>query len=210
MADTKKNIFGKAKAKAPVTKKDDKIVVRVDGKEFAEKLAKFATLKSEIEQLETELAMSQEFVKTACISEFSKLYSEKKVNVGSFNVEAEDGSTVMFLPTKKYIKIDEAQANVLKETYGEGIVEETTTYAFNTDVLTRNMDVISKMIEDSTEISDKDKENLIEAKTAIAVEKDALDKVYTFAKESGNEVSDVITDLQPVFMMKNARTPKKD
>jgi hypothetical protein len=207
----KKNIFGKAKEKAPAkAKKDDKIVVKVDGKEFAEKLSKFAILKSQIEQLETELAMSQDFVKSTCIEKFAELYESKKTSVGSFNVEAEDGSSVMFLPTKKYIKIDEAQANVLKETYGDAVVEETTSYGFNTDILMKNMNVISKLIEESDEISDSDKENLIEAKTAITVEKDALDKVYTYATESGNSVKDVLTDLQPVYQMKNARTAKKN
>lgn len=202
-----KNLFEKAKkeAKPKAAKKDDKIVVNIAGKEFSEKLAKFANLKAQIDELEAEMTMSKEFVKGIGIEEFAKLVESKKVNVGSFILASEDGGTVMVLPTKKYITIDEAAAENLTETYGEGIVDENTTYGFNPDVLMRNTDAISEMIQNSDAISQEDKDNLIEATTKYAVNKDALDKIYSLAKESGKSALDVITDLQPVVQMKNAK-----
>jgi hypothetical protein len=205
------NIFDKAKKDPKATKKakkDDKIIVNVKGAEFAEKLAKFATVKAQMDELKADLAMSQEFVKSVGIEEFAKLYETKKVNVGSFVMASEKGGSVMFLPTKKYIMIDEAAAENLTETYGEGIVNEDTTYGFNTEVLMRNMDAISDLIQNSETISKEDKDNLIAATTKYSVTSDALDKVYTFAKESGKTVAEVITDIQPVFMSKNAKASK--
>jgi len=110
----------------------------------------------------------------------------------------------MILPTKRYIKIDEAAAETLTETYGEDVVTETTNYGFNTKVLMNNMDAISAALLESDLLSQDDKDNLIEATTTYVVEKDTLDKVYTMSKESGNSVAEIIEDIQPVVMMKNA------
>jgi len=203
----KANLFGKAKKTGTkkTVAKDDKIIVDVAGKEFAEKLEAFATLKAKMDELKSELAMSQAFVKEAGIEEYAKLVESKKVNTGSFIIASETGGRVMVLPTKKYIKIDEAGAETLQETYGEDIVSENTKYGFNTKVLMANQEVISDLIQNSDKISDSDKENLIEATTTYAVEKDALDKVYTLSVETKTDVSEVIEDLQPVVMLKNAK-----
>lgn len=203
----KTNLFSKAKktAKKSIAKKDDKIIVTVKGKEFAEKLKKFANLKAQMDELKTEMAMTQEYVKSVGIDEYVKLVETSKVNSGSFILTSETEGRVMILPTKKYIKINEETAEVLTETYGEDIVSETTKYGFNTDVLTRNMDAISEALLKSDALSDEDKEKLIEATTTYAVKKDTLDKVYTLSKESGNSVKEVIEDIQPVIQMKNPK-----
>jgi hypothetical protein len=202
-----KNLFAKAKATATpkAAKKDDKNIVNVPGTEFAEKLAKFATLKTQMDELKAEMAMSQEFVKNVGVEEYAKLVETTKTNCGSFILASETGGRVMILPTKKYIMIDEAAAETLKETYGEDVVTETTTYGFNTDVLMRNMDAISAALLESDLLSDDDKDSLIEATTKYAVAPDTLDKVYVLAQESGNSVAEVIEDIQPVVMMKNAK-----
>ena len=204
---TKSNLFSKAKKspKKATAKKDDKLIVNVDGEEFAKKLENFANLKAQMDELKAEMAMSQEFVKSVGIEEYAKLVEKTKTNPGSFLLASKTGGRVMILPTKKYIKIDEAASENLIESYGEDVVEETTKYGFNTDVLMRNMDAISAALLESDLLSEEDKENLIEATTTYAVSKDTLDKVYTLSKESENTVSEVIEDIQPVVMMKNAK-----
>jgi len=206
-----KNLFAKAKKtqKTSTAKKDDKTIVNVPGTEFAEKLEKFATLKAQMDELKADLAMSQEFVMSVGMDEYANLVESKKSNPGSFILASETGGRVMILPTKRYIKIDEAAAETLTETYGEGIVDETTKYGFNTDVLMRNMDAISAALMESDALSAEDKENLIEATTSYTIQKDTLDKVYTLAKESGNDVAEVLEDIQPVVQMKNAMATKK-
>lgn len=201
-----KNLFEKAKKESKnKVKKDDKIVVNISGKEFSEKLKKFLMLKDQIEELKAELAMSQEYVKNVSIEEFAKLIEDKKTNVGSFVLKSEDGESIMVVPTKKYISIDEDAANNLKETYGDDIVVEETKYSFNNDVLMRNMEVINDLIQNSELISKEDKESLIEAVTNYSINKDALDKVYLLAKESGKSVMEVLSDIQPVIQNKNVK-----
>ena len=136
------------------------------------------------------------------------LVEKTKTNVGSFSIFSEDGSTVMFVPTKKYIKIDEASANVLKETYGNDIVTEKELYSFNTEILEDHMEEISELINSSKKMTKAEKENLIVAKVEFAVASDTLDKVYTIAKESKKTCLEVIKDIQPVCMLKGAKVAK--
>ena len=200
------NLFAKAKKpKKTSAKKDDKLMINVSGEEFSEKLNQFATLKTQMDELKSDLAMSQAYIKETGVNEFVKLIETKKINTGSFIMTSDSGGRVMVLPTKKYIKIDESGAEMLQETYGEDIVTESTKYGFNTKILMKNMEVISDLIQDSESISDDDKDNLIEATTTYSVEKDALDKVYTLAQETKTEVLEVIEDLQPVVMLKSAK-----
>lgn len=201
-------MFDKAKAKskkATTAKKSDKTIVTVAGEEFAKKLKTFAELQKKLKDMESELKMSQAFVKEVAIEEYAKLIETKKSNPGSFVVKSEEGSECMVVPTKRYIKVVETSAENLKETYGEDIVTEDTTYGFNTDVLMRNMETIEALLMGSEDISDEDKENLIVATTNYAIEKDALDKVYTLAKETEMDVKDVIDDIQPIVQMKNPK-----
>jgi len=203
------NIFGKAKQKAaPKTKKDDKLRVAVQGEEFAENLKIFATMKSQIDELTAQLEMAKSYVKNVGVEEFAKIVEKTKTNVGSFILTSDKGGNVMFLPTKKYITVDEERATILKETYGEDVVNEDTTYAFNNEVLMRNQDAIAKLIENSNEISQDDKDNLINATTKYTVKEDSLDKVYTLAKESGKNVSEVLEDIKPVYMLKSPNAGK--
>lgn len=197
------NIFAKAK-QPKKKKKEEKITITIKGDVFSEKLAQFATLKTKMDEIKSDLAMSQEFVKEAGIEEYIKLVEDKKTNTGSFILISDTGGQVMVSPTKRYIKIDEAAAETLQEQYGDSIVSEDTKYGFNTKVLIKNMDIISELIQNSTDISDDDKENLIEQTTAYSIKKDTLDKVYLLSNEAEVDVSDVIDDIQPVFTLKNA------
>jgi len=195
----------KIKKTGNTKKKDDKEQIKIQGTKFAENLGKFATIKNKIDELTTELEMSKSYVKQIGIEEYGKLYSNKKSNPGSFIMVAEDGSSVLLAPTKKYIKIDEAGAETLKETYGEDIVTSTQKYAFNTKVLMRNMDTIQEILMNSDQISDFDKEALIEGTETYAIEKDALDKVHTLSIEAGVDLVEVIEDLNPIIMLKNPK-----
>lgn len=205
-----KNLFASAKEKAPAKKaaKDDKILVNVSGSEFAEKLAQFATLKAQLDEIKAELELSQGFIKNTGIEEYATLVEKNKSNVGSFLLGSDKGGSVMVLPTKKYITIDEDRANTLKETYGEDIVDENTTFGFSTEILMKNQEAISELIQNCDNISQEDKDNLIVANTIYKVKDDTLDKVFLLSKESSRSVLEVIEDIKPVVMLKNPKGGK--
>ena len=204
----KDNIFTKSKETQtkPKSKENELISINIQGEEFAEKLTKYINTKHIINELNSELEKNQKFIKEIGINEYAKLVENKKMNVGSFNIISDNDDHIMISPTKKYIKIDESSAEILQEKYGENIITENTKYVFNTKILLKYMDIISDLIQNSPDISESDKENLIEANTTYNINKNTLDKIYTLAQKTKTEVLDVINDIQPVIMLKSAKT----
>jgi len=206
------NIFDKARAKGKsAPKKTEKTSIVIEGAEFDVNLKKFATLKKEIDEKTAEMKTAQAVVKEFCSDKYCELYTETKSNPGSIIIKSETGANLMFLPTDKYITVDENQAEALKEAYdkvdeggntiGASIVEEKTTYSFNNEMLEKYMSVIADFIENSEEIAEADKEKLIVSATTISVAKGSIDKALTI----GKDVKSFIGDIQPVFTMKNAK-----
>lgn len=203
----KKNIFGKAKTKTTSkAKKDEKRTIKITGKEFAESLKTFAETTKKMKELKSECDLAKGIVSEKAKEKYAEIYEEEGINIGSFNIEADNGSTTMWLPTKKYIKIDEDDVESLTEKYGEDIVEETTEYKFDDKLLDKYMDKISDLLMNCDDIDDKDKENLIVATSKFTIEKEALDKCAKYAKDSESTISEVLEDLNYVSQIKGAKS----
>ena len=111
--------------KTPAAKKDLKPICVVEGKEFAEKMKKFVTLKEKIKNLTAEQKSVEGDIKAVSLDEYTKLYKSMKRNPDTIKVESEDGDKVMFVVMKKYTgAVDEERATELREKYGETFVEE--------------------------------------------------------------------------------------
>ena len=146
-------------------------------------------------------------VKEISVREWIKLYSSKKKNPESIMLEQEgpggDIGQVMFIPSDKYLKVSESKAEELREKYGDEIVSEQTTFAFNAEMLEKYGEVISKLIMESDDIDEKDKEKIITATTAYNIAKGTIDSLATYGK-----VNEVMEDVNPVVMLKNVEVIK--
>jgi hypothetical protein len=192
------NIFDSAKGKPkPSSSAKDKPTVEVDGIEA--QLNELQNLKTQIANLETELDVVTDEIKTIAKEKFVELYLENGRNPNTFLLK--DGSgCVMVIPTDKYISIkDEDRANQLIETYGEDIVTIDEKYYFNPEVLERNMKAIEKLIRDAKSISDADKQNLLIREVKYSVTKGTIDELYDY----GEAMEAVINDIQPIITLKN-------
>lgn len=192
------NIFDSAKGKPkPSSSAKDKPTVEVDGIEG--QLNELQNLKTQIANLETQLDVVTDEIKTIAKEKFVELYLEKGRNPNTFLLK--DGSgCVMVIPTDKYISIkDEDRANQLIETYGEDIVTIDEKYYFNPEVLERNMKAIEKLIRDAKGISDADKQNLLVREVKYSVTKGTIDELADY----GEDMESVINDIQPIITLKN-------
>lgn len=203
------NMFAKAKSKPTTTKKkDEKIIVDVKGKKFAEAVNIAAVNDTKMKEMKAELDSAKAIIKETANEEFVKLYQENKRNVGSFILVADNGASFMYLPTKRYLKVDDDRAEHLRETYGEDVISENTTYAFNTKVLTKHMDKISELLMGAEFLSDEEKETLIEATSNYTVKKEILDEFYVMSSENDVEIEDCLEDFAPVCQIKNLSPSK--
>ena len=204
------NLFNKAKKAAPAKKvsaKDKKVRIVVEDPDFFEKVEKLEELQGTLKTAKAKADLISDELKDLAKDKWADLYEETNKNPESVMIvqDNEDGDTAqfMFVPTDKYITINEDRAEELKDTYGDDIVEEKTTFSFDETMIEKYGEVLSELIENSDEIEDKDKEKIIKATTAYSVAKGTISKF----KEYG-EVVEMMETVKPVIAIKNVEIIK--
>jgi len=203
------NLFAKAKSTATTKatdKKDSKVRVRIEDSEFFTKVQTLETLQDRMKSDKAKADMISDEIKDLGKEKWAELYQKSGRNPGSImleSVKAEDTAQVMFVPSDKYITVSSERAEVLRDQFGEDIIEEKTTFSFDNDMIEKYGEVLSRLIEESSEISEEDKGKIIKAVTAFSVSKGTIDVM----KNYGN-VSEVMNEVKPVIALKNVEVVK--
>ena len=167
------SLFTKAKkSPAKTTKaKAEKVRITIEDTTFFDKVTKLEALQSTMKSSKAKADMISDELKDLGKEKWAELYTETGKNPGSVMLEqindSDDVAQVMFLPTDKYITINEERSEELRETYGEEIVNEDTTFSFDSKMIEKYGEVLSQLIMDSVEIADKDKEKIIALNAAL-------------------------------------------
>jgi hypothetical protein len=203
-----KNLFAKAKKVAPKTKaaKNEKVRIRVKEEGFFNKVQKLEELNDQMKSAKAKADMISDELRDVAKSEWIKYYDQTGKNPGSVMIEQLDGEDVaqlMFVPTDKYITVNEDRAEELREEYGDEIVQEDTTFSFDSLMIEKYGEVLSRLIEECEEIDEDDKERIIKATTKFSVAKGTIDKM----KEYG-DVEVVMESVKPVVALKNIEVVK--
>ncbi len=205
------NLFSKAKTAAPkktTAGKDEKVRIRIEDPSFYTKVEKLEQLLDAQKRDKAKSDMINDELKDLARDEWAKLYDKTGKNPESVMLEYvkednDDTAQFMFIPTDKYITITEPRAEELVELYGEEIVEEKTVFSFDNAMIEKYGEIISRMIEESSDIAEKDKEKIIRATTSFSVAKGTIDN---FSK-LGN-VQELMEATKPVVMLKNIQIIK--
>lgn len=203
-----KSLFDKAKKAAPTKAKakDEKTRIRIEDPTFYDKIEKLEQLQDIMKVSKAKSDMIADELKEIGKNEYSKLYEDKGRNPGSIMLEqVKDNNTaqMMYITSDKYITITGERAEELRETYGEEIVTETTNFAFDNEMIEKYGEILSRLIEESTEITEKDKEKIIKATTVFTVAKGVIDYLPKFGP-----VAQVMEDVKPVIALKNVEIIK--
>lgn len=205
-----KNLFAKAKTAAPAKTakgKDEKVRVRVEDPAFFDKVAKLEVLNDQMKAAKAKADMLSDELRDTAKAEWAKLYEKMGKNPESIMVEAvnavDDTAQLMFVPMDKYITINAERAEALREEFGEEIVEEKTTFSFDNEMIEKYGEVLSRLIEESDEITEKDKEKIIKATTAFSVAKGTIDNFKKYG-----DVETMIESVKPVVALKNIEVIK--
>ena len=203
------SLFTKAKKAAPATKKakDQKVRINVEDPNFFDKVQKLEALNDQMKSAKAKADMISDELKDLAKDKWADLYDQTGKNPESVMIcqENETGDTAqfMFVPTDKYITITEERADELREAYGDEIVEEETTFSFDSAMIEKYGEILSSLIENCDEIADKDKEKIIKATTKFSVAKGTIDNFKKYG-----EVSDVMEAVRPVVALKNVEVIK--
>jgi len=203
------NLFAKAKSTAKTKKtdkKDSKVRINVEDPSFFDKISNLEKLQENMKRDKAKADMISDEIKDLGKEKWAELYQKTGRNPGSVMLESVvvgDTAQVMFVPSDKYITLTAEKAEILREEYGEEIIEEKTTFAFDNDMIEKYGEVLSRLIEESDEIDEDDKGKIIKAVTAFSVAKGTIDVMKSYGK-----VSKVMEEVRPVIALKGAEVVK--
>ncbi len=198
------NLFKTAKSKAPAKSKakDEKVRIVIEDASFFDKVSKLEQLNDTMKSAKAKADMISDELKDIAKEKWCELYEQTGKNPESVMIVQDndfgDTGQFMFVPTDRYISITPERAEELKDTFGEEIVEEKTTFSFDADMIEKYGEVISRLIEESNEISERDKERIIKASTSFSIAKGTIDKLNKYG-----EVSEMVEMVKPVVALKN-------
>jgi hypothetical protein len=187
------NLFAAAKpAAATSASKKGKEDVFVNG--IADEIARYDALKAIIKNAEAEQGVIGDRLKEVGVDKFLELYELRRRNPDTFNLADED-KKIMFIVMDKYKKVEPEKAEMLANY--EGLLETITTYKFNPELLDRTGEIVSRLIIESSELSDDEKANLIIAETKTQIQKGAIDRLLDY-----DNPSQIFTLIEPILALK--------
>ena len=198
------SLFDKAKKAAPASTKsakDKKVRLQVADPNFFSKVEKLEQINDRMKSDKAIADMISDELRDLAKAEWIAQYEKTNKNPESVMIVQDvDGDTaqLMMVPSDKYISVSEERAEELRETFGEEIVEEDTTFAFDSAMIEKYGEVLSMLIENCPDITDADKEKIIKATTKYSVAKGTIDKLNQYG-----DVSEVFESVRPVVSLKN-------
>jgi len=201
------NLFKAAKEKgATASAAPTKTEVEINDPIFHANLSRLAELNAQIDELMAETKVLTDEVKGRSIDEFRKLYEKNERYPGSFNIKStgmvgQPEASLMFIPTDKYIKINEERFIELSSTYGPTIVNEKTTYVMDSELVEKYGEPLSNAIAKITEIPDSDKAKLIKALVSFEIAKGTIQELHKYRATIG----EMLEEIKPVYQMKNVK-----
>ena len=203
------SLFTKAKKTSTVkttAAKDKKIRLQVTDPTFFSKVEKLEQINDRMKSDKAQADMISDEIKDLAKSEWLDYYTQTGKNPESVMIAQEvagDTAQVMFIPMDKYIPVTEARAEELQETYGQEIITEETTFGFDPTMIEKYGEILSRLIEECGEISEKDKEKIITATTKYSVAIGTIDKLNQYG-----DVQEVMEAVKPVVALKNVQVIK--
>jgi hypothetical protein len=187
------SLFGMAKtAPAKAASKKEKESVQVNG--IASDIARYDELKEIINNAKAEQELIGGSLKQMGKQKFLELYERRDLKPDNFNLSDAD-EKILFIVMDKYKKVEPEKASIL-ESY-DGLLETTTTYSFNPEVLERIGATVSKIIMESKLLSDEDKRNLLISETTTVIKKGSIDRLMQYDDPA------VVFDLiEPILALK--------
>lgn len=175
------NLFAIAQQQVPEKKssKKDKETFQVKG--LKNELSRYEELKALIKNSEAEMEVIAGTIKQAGKEKFLEVFENKGKKPESFHI-ADGEEKVLYIVQDAYKGDRSGMSQEKIDLFADHpeILETTTTFTFNPDVVNRIGDKLSQVIMSSKLISDEDKKNLIIATSKTTIKKGTIEKLMEF------------------------------
>lgn len=191
--EEKKSLFDMAKKPEPKkSKSSSRAEVEIDG--FESEIERFHELNDLLDSYKAE----RELIRGRLIQLGKEAFLEKYEEQGRKpdNFDLVDGEQkVLFMVQDKYLSVAPEKEALLSKY--DDLLDVTETYSFNPKVLERVGDIVSKMILESKELSDDDKQNLLIKQRSVTVKKGTIERLMDY--KNPEEIFELI---QPTMALK--------
>ena len=175
--------------------------ISIDDTDFFNDIKQYNSIQEDMKNLKKDSDFIFSELKEISKEKWIDLYNETSDNPGSIVLESTvEGETaeLTFVPSDRYIKINEKSAKALREKYDDDIVEEDITFSIDNKMAKKYGKVISQLILKSNDIEEEDKRKIIKAEKSYSVKKGTIDSMYEYG-----DVSEVFDSIKPVVSVKN-------
>lgn len=187
---TKANIFASAKKVEP--SKESKISTFPISPELEQQVNQYMAAKAHVKNWETKKEMAEGVIKEKACELYLQEYKKHGRNIGTFKI-----GTITVSVQDRYIKMDDNIAAIVAENF-PGVIENTTEYLFNQEILKKYIDEISEALQNAEGIPAEDIEQLIVAKEIVSVKKGTIDTLAIY----GEKMYDLFQAISPIISMR--------
>jgi hypothetical protein len=184
------NIFAAAAAK-PATKTAKKEKEIVELPELGDKIGRYEEIKAALANLEAEGKMLEGEIKDMGRTAWMQKYTQERKRPESFRLQDATGATTLLLVIDKYTKVEDEKRAVL-ETIDPDLIEVSTQYSFNPDILQKHQEAIAEAIA-GMDIPDEDKAAMLVVSQTKAIRKGTIDRLAQY--DNPGVVFDLISPI---------------
>ena len=175
--EEKKGIFKLAKITEKTTKaKEKRQGVVIEGIESD--ISRYEELKAIMKNAKAESDLIGGKIKELGFEKWLELYEKSRTNPNS--IDLIDGDETIMLQVKDaYKKVIPEKKVILQEKYPD-LIETTIVFNLNPTLLDKYGEVITNLINNSKDIEEKDKENLIKGESTTIIKSGSVDKILNY------------------------------
>lgn len=173
---------------------------------FFSRVSQIHKLNLEIKERENIVSTLTDQVKEVAKVEWCRMYEDSGINPGSVKVYSQkDGevSSVLFVPSDRYISLNETTKSSLTKDFGEEVVQESREWSISSGMVEKYLPILKEMIKNSSEILEEDKSKIFTESVKYSVKPGTIDNLSNLG-----QVEQVFERVRPVVSLKNIQVQK--
>ena len=173
---------------------------------FFSRVSQIHRLNLEIKERENIVSTLTDQVKEVAKGEWCQMYEDSGINPGSVKVYSQkDGevSSVLFVPSDRYISLNETTKSSLTKDFGEEVIQESREWSISSGMVEKYLPILKEMIQNSSEILEEDKSRIFTESVKYSVKPGTIDNLPNLG-----QVEQVFERVRPVVSLKNIQVQK--
>lgn len=173
---------------------------------FFSKVSQIHRYTKEIKEKENIVSSLSEQVKELSKKEWCQLYRQTGENPGLvkvFSQYEDEISSVLFVPSDRYISLNEKTKSSIIQELGQDVIQQISEWTISPEMVEKYLPILKEMIENSQDILPEDKGKIIQENSKSSIKPGTIDKL--------NELGDVemvFEKVKPVVSLKNIEVQK--